>query len=229
MNLSEIDSFYFKFKNLLIAEKDATLTLKSESGRGQVTLSVDLGHLLSRDGTHPPHHARNGPSRSRRRERRGEARLQAAAEAAKSSEEVDKSDANEITEQLKIVEQPFEAEEAISESNTEQVLTTVAEEVPDEFCSNQEYDEHPKVDDANDDTLVEEILATPDCQGGWKDEDVENIIEYNLKILGINMVKITRNRSNRGALTSCLVQIRPISWKKIEKLTLRNWSLKIMP
>ena len=41
MTMSEINSFYFKFKNLLAAEKDATLTLKSESGRSNITLSLD--------------------------------------------------------------------------------------------------------------------------------------------------------------------------------------------
>ena len=64
---------HVKFKNLLLAEKDATLTFKSESGRTQVTLSVDLGHVLSKGG-HTLHHPRNGPARKRRRERRAEAR-----------------------------------------------------------------------------------------------------------------------------------------------------------
>ena len=54
MTVSEIDTFYFKFKNLLLAEKNATLTLRSEDGRAQVTLSVDLGHLLP--GAVPQHH-----------------------------------------------------------------------------------------------------------------------------------------------------------------------------
>ena len=43
----ELDSFYSKFKNLLCAEKNATLTLKSEAGKAFVTLSLDLGHVLS--------------------------------------------------------------------------------------------------------------------------------------------------------------------------------------
>ena len=103
MILSEIDSFYFKFKNLLVAEKDATLTLKSESGRAQVTLCVDLGHVLSRDDHDLPHHARNGLSRKRRRERRAEARHKAAAEVAntakviKDSKTIEEIDRNKHT------------------------------------------------------------------------------------------------------------------------------------
>ena len=38
----DLDSFYFKFKNLMFTEKDATLTLKSEAGQVQVSLSADL-------------------------------------------------------------------------------------------------------------------------------------------------------------------------------------------
>ena len=57
----ELDSFYVKFKNLLRAEKDATLTLKSEAGRAFVTLSLDLGHVLSEQDLSPRGGPRNGP------------------------------------------------------------------------------------------------------------------------------------------------------------------------
>ena len=71
MAQSELDGFYVKFKNLLRSEKDATLTIKSESGRTVVTLSVDLGHVLSEPGLHHYHHQpRNGPARQRRLEKR---------------------------------------------------------------------------------------------------------------------------------------------------------------
>jgi hypothetical protein len=128
MALSEIDSFFFKFKHLLIAEKDATLTLKSVAGRAQVTLSVDLGHLHSRPG-HPHHHASNGTSRSRRQERRAAARKQAAEEAEKSPENVD-----EVSEPV---------EKANDKVNTT-AKVAVTEEVTDEFCSNTEYSENER-------------------------------------------------------------------------------------
>ena len=67
MAVQDLDSFYFKFKNLMFAEKDATLTVKSEAGQVQVSLSVDLGHVLSVEPSHLPHlHCRNGPSRQQR-------------------------------------------------------------------------------------------------------------------------------------------------------------------
>ena len=81
MAVQDLDSFYFKFKNLMFAEKDATLTVKSEAGRVQVSLSVDLGHVLSVEPPHLPHlHCRNGPSRQRRRKRRAEERARKVAE-----------------------------------------------------------------------------------------------------------------------------------------------------
>jgi hypothetical protein len=73
MALSEIDSFVFKFKNLLHLEKDASLTMKSEAGRAVVTLSVELGHVLSAP-LHFKRKPRNSPSKQRRREKRAAAR-----------------------------------------------------------------------------------------------------------------------------------------------------------
>ena len=79
---SELDSFYLKFKNILIAEKDAIMTLKSVSRRSHVTLSVDLGHIHSNAAGQPPRHLGKGPARVRRRDRRSEARRIASAQAA---------------------------------------------------------------------------------------------------------------------------------------------------
>ena len=73
----ELDSFYVKFKNLLRSEKDATLTLKAEAGRAFVTLTLDLGHVLSEHEQPQPRGPRNGPARQRRREKRAAARADA--------------------------------------------------------------------------------------------------------------------------------------------------------
>ena len=113
MALLELDSFYVKFKNLLVAEKDATLTLKALSGRFQVTLSVDLGHVHS-EYAHQPHQTRNQPARIRRRERRAEAR-RLAAEAAVSAE---KAKATKVTEEVE--DEISVSEEIEASANTEQ-------------------------------------------------------------------------------------------------------------
>ena len=132
----ELDSSYFKFKNLLQSEKDAVLSLKSESGRCHVTLSVDLGHVLSQPG-HQPHHHRNGPARKRRRERRAEARRQAVVEVAKPAEEAGDALA---TEAIEVSEEELlsttgkavhESEKATENSEPVRVV--------DEICSDIEY------------------------------------------------------------------------------------------
>ena len=84
----------------------------------------------------------------------------------------------------------------------------------DEFCDDQIYLEVP----GNDETLVKEILAIPSCQEGWKDEDVKNLLEYNFKILGINVTNAQIKRSKEGILCSCLLSIEPISKNIISKI-----------
>ena len=60
---AEIDSFYFKFKYLLLCGQDANLNIEAEDGKASVQLSVevDVSANLS---------SRNSPPRHRRRERR---------------------------------------------------------------------------------------------------------------------------------------------------------------
>ena len=155
---SELDSFYVKFKNLLRGEKDATLVLKSEAGKAVITLSVDLGHVLSEPGLQQ-HHPRNGPSRQRRRERRAAARQeQIAAEevaisaakaleesnAPKSTEEVEKIDASTST--TDVVEKTTDDEDSVESTNEDKKIsaeeaTVLVKEPKYEVCTDENYQE----------------------------------------------------------------------------------------
>ena len=158
MTVSDLDTFYFKFKNLILAEKDATLTLISEAGRTKVNLSVDLGHLNPEAVPQQPHHGRNSPARKRRRERRVAARCQAeAVEASKSAEKAEASSANALDETEKVVENE----------------TTVIEEVPDEFCPNKDYEKGSKDDESEKETVIYELECW-DPDGKWIVQDVYN-------------------------------------------------------
>ena len=42
MALLEIDSFYVKFKNLLLSGRNASLTIKSNDGKAEVNLRIEL-------------------------------------------------------------------------------------------------------------------------------------------------------------------------------------------
>ena len=165
MAVSEIDTFYFKFKNLCVAGINATLTLHSEEGRAQVTLNADLGHLgpVVSPSQHP--HGRNGPARVRRRERRAAARQSEEA----STETVDKyAAATQTTEEVLDREQ-----QVVGEDTTEKVDDgKVAEEVTDEFCPNREYCEQSNVEESGD-TIVYDIECW-DPGNKWVKEDVFN-------------------------------------------------------
>mgnify|MGYP006062008463 CR=1 FL=1 len=51
--------------------------MKAEAGRAFVTLTLDLGHVLSEHEQLQPRGPRNGPARQRRREKRAAARADA--------------------------------------------------------------------------------------------------------------------------------------------------------
>ena len=99
--------------------------------------------------------------------------------------------------------------------------------VQDEVCSDDIY-----IDDlVHDDTVVEEILLQAPCQEICEEDDMNEILDYNLKILGVNMIKCKMNKSESDVITSCLVTIQPTPKKIIKRLSisLRNWKLKIVP
>jgi hypothetical protein len=173
MALTELDSFYLKFKNLLIAEKDAILTLKSETGRSHVTLSVDLGHVHSNTAVHPPHHTRNGTARTRRRERRAEARQLAAEEATAVAEKADVSEKNNV--EVEKQEKPSsEIEEATA--SVVEVLENSTGKVSDELCSDEEY--NSKVGD----TEIYEFECW-DPRDKWEMQDVFNHMGEALELM----------------------------------------------
>ena len=226
---SEVKSFVMKFKNLWKAGRNANLTINSNAGKASVTLQIvdlEIPHDV-----YQHKRSRNGAAQQRRRERRAAARETAekvigetagvgdpAVEATAHTEK-DKNDANDLSGKGELGNKDYEAKDTTlpeyvaPNSDAEKG----SENVIDEFCPDNIYVENV------DDTLVEDILITTDCDADWKDDNMENLIYYKLKIIGINMVKINRiNRSNNGAFTSCLVKIQPIPVKKIEILSLNK-------
>ena len=146
----ELDSFYFKFKNLLRAEKDATLTFKSEAGRASVSLSLDLGHVLRGQDQLPPGGHRNGPARQRRREKRAADRAAENVDAKdkESAEKVEKDPflENSTVEEAKGFEIAVEArklDDVEKETATEEVEAPV-ENLKDEVCPDEIYQSQSK-------------------------------------------------------------------------------------
>ena len=147
----ELDSFYFKFKNLLLAEKHATLTLKAEAGRAFVSLSLDLGHILS-GPDQIPGGLRNGPARQRRREKRAAARNEklvtekVEAKDEQLAEEVKETDAT-TTAEVDGLEAAVKAkfdEKTEAKKVTAEKATVFMEEPKDELCPDDQYKKHGK-------------------------------------------------------------------------------------
>ena len=150
----ELDSFYNKFKNLLSAEKDATLTFKSEAGRAFVTLSLDLGHVLSgQDHLQPVRH-RNGPARQRRREKRAAARGEKLS--AENVEFEDKQPAEKV-EKVPAMEKST-VEEAEQLENA--VKANKASDLPEEETTEKKKKEETTVKDLDDEVCPDEIYQS---------------------------------------------------------------------
>ena len=121
--------FVFKFKNLLHLEKDATLTMKSEAGRAAVTLSVELGHVLSAP-CQCVRKFRNGPSRQRRQEKRASARESEKDTGTGATEKVQDEPNTENVKTSNTAEQAGQADSKLGDNMI----------IPDEVCNDEDYE-----------------------------------------------------------------------------------------
>ena len=128
MALLEIDSFYIKFKNLLLSGRNATLTIKSNDGKAEVNLHVELDsvHLKPAQEYHHYHRgSRNGPARQRRRLRREKARGELDAEnVSKPNEEVVAEEAANDISDPKTLKDEFCSVDAFEENLVETIVVT---------------------------------------------------------------------------------------------------------
>ena len=139
---SEIDSFILKFRNLVHSGRNANLTFESKAGKVIIKFDVDLGRLpvVPQYSSQPPSYrprTRNGPSYQRRREKRAEARVKAAEEAARdlSAEEA---------EVLHLAEEAFkhvdsDAKERAEEAPKDTTKPGIIDNLSDEVCPDKEY------------------------------------------------------------------------------------------
>ena len=139
----QLDSFYFKFKNLLFAEKDATLTVKSDAGRLHVSLNVDLGHVHS-EPSFPHrdchHRCRNGPSQQRRRQRCAEER-------AKGKELGENVNELEPAEKAKLCEYNTEPEKGDTKKHSDSATNPSENDIENENSDNLNCDTEPEKGD----------------------------------------------------------------------------------
>ena len=93
----------------------------------------------------------------------------------------------------------------------------------DEFCSDSDYHE-----ENTSEKFVEEIVIKPDSETNWKNADVKDVIEYKLKIVGINVIEVEIDKSESYDFISCFVKIQPTLLKNLDipGLPFRNLNLK---
>ena len=187
----------------------ASFNFTVENGKGSLQLGFQLG-LPHEVHVYPQGHPRRKCPARRERDRKRAAAFQARVQAQSDDETVPVS--NKHDENITAVS----AEEARDDMKIKEAEHSTLQ---DEFCSDETFAE--SID--NEDTLIEEIVVKPtNCQEEISESDVASFINYKLKIVGINMVKmINIEKSNVGSFSSCLVKIEPVSLKKIEKL--KNW------
>jgi hypothetical protein len=210
MSREEIDSFILKFKTLLLSGKKATLVLKSDNGKAEVSLNVELGEVPPPPVHHRCQRNRDGPSRQRRRERR------AAASKAENA--------------LKVVDiNQSRAAEAISvDKETENKKEH--DILEDEFCSDDSFKEKcscPLEEEVVCD-FVDKILVTHD---EIQPIDTEKVVEEKLISVGIKVKKIESVEVEQGK-SKVMVKVKPIDKKKVKAveypLSVAGWSIHCM-
>ena len=223
MFVNELDSFVKKFHQLWSAGHSAHLDLESHAGRAWVGLRVLLGpappgplhHLLHPHQPQSFYRKPDSPSRQRRRDRRAAARKSKAEEASR-KENAEEADPTST------VEKPLRKED-----QSDEIIISTAEEatvnvkISDEFCPDENYEEF------DDNAPVKEIVLESACEENLDEEAAKDIIEYNLKLLGINIIETKLKKSESGVI-SCTIIIQPKPKETIKRisLALRDWKVK---
>ena len=72
-------------------------------------------------------------------------------------------------------------------------------------------------------------MIKKDLDHDWKSDDIANIIDYKLKVTGIDVIDIEKERNDSGEILYCKVRINPIKLKDIEResFPFGNWSWQL--
>ena len=212
MFMSEIDSFIYKFRNLLYSGKDARLEIKSESGKATVNLTAEVD-IPQRP---PPFQARNGPARQRRRERRATARAGAGAEAAAGQAPVgaiaadiataEKEEAAEARAEKVSDVTENEFEDAVEARNLEAARAfEPADEILIEVTSDEKLEK-----------LCESVSVIPVRKVTADDDTIETLIKDKFAVKGVTIFEFCIHRSVTGTFIRFDARIGPTTGKFLE-------------
>ena len=130
----ELESFFFKFRNLWKAGQEATLNVKTKAGQAWVTLEVNLGAPQPHQAQRQHCGSRVSASQNRRLQRRAENRklgkdAKEASEAIRAESEIDNKSVDD-----EAAEKATKAAKA-----TTRVENKAEEAIEDELCTDREY------------------------------------------------------------------------------------------
>ena len=201
MAFSEIDSFVYKFKNLLIGGANASLTLKSEAGKALVTLTAEVNILPPPSNPH-----QHDGARHRRRLRRAADRA-AAAETDISEKEV----AVEQLEKVKVAEEAGKGNAVLVEPIDEINI----EEISSEILPRKDY------------CAILSIIPMRHLNS--KDEDLKRAIRNKIEAKDVKVKNLIIQRSVQGTFTRCDAIIEPTKGTVIEEISFEFGNCRVEP
>ena len=229
MAMSEIDSFIYKFRNLLYSGKNARLELKSESGKATVNLTVEV-----EIPTKPRYQAWNGTARQRRRDRRATARAVAAGEVAAA----DAAAVGAVTEDAAVKNVVAETEEAgkarsveVTDMGANQFEDAVEAKELEAARSFEPEDEIVK--EVNSEDTIEEkcesVSVIPIRKVSADDDTIEKVIKDKFAEKGFTIFEFGIHRSAVGTFIRFDARIGPTSGKLLEKTDFGFSNCRVIP
>ena len=208
MPVPEIESFIFKFRNLLYSGKDARLEIKSESGKVTMNLTVEVEIPAKL-----PSQSRNGPARQRRREQRATARAAAAAENEAAQTEARTEQVEVVEETIDVLEDAAEAKDLkaakVSEPIDEITNEFISGETPEKFC--------------------ESVSIIPIRKVSGSDDAIEKVIKDKFSEKAIKIHEVCLHRSIEGTFIRFDARIDPTSGRYLRETDFGFLNCEVIP
>ena len=207
MFVTEIDSFIWKFRQLLHSGKNACLEIKSEGGKARVNLTAEVEISLKSQ-----HQSRNGPARQRRRDRRAVERAAVAADNAAAQ--------TEEAESMKVSDVGVATKKDAVEANDMEAARVF--EPKDEI-------ENETISDEESEKLCESVSIIPIRKVGANDEVIEKVMKDKFDEKGISIFEFGIHRSIEGTFIRFDARIGPTSGKLLEETNFGFANCRVIP
>ena len=227
--MSEIDSFYIKFKHLVLSGQHANLNIKTEAGKAFVNLTVEVEI--------PPHvspsfcdaRSRTSPSRQRRTARRAAAR-QSAARVEENTKDEESKTLNASSKEAEVASKP---EDGINQDRagkgaeqaklSEAILLEPTDEIENSPISDEskEKNEHAE--------KVSVLSVIPMKHFDMSEEVLHRALKDRIEAKSFVVKHINIHRSNTGAFIRSDILIDPIEGEIVKKTDFLFANCQVLP